>query len=279
VKESICGIIINPHPLWVFLDFTIKMELNKIYCMDCLEGLKKIPDNSVDLIVTDPPYNTGMTAENITRKDTTNTRFYSKKSPIWLGNFFHDSYTDEEYIDLVRNCCIQLFRVLKENKAGYVYINWKMLGKWLDELKSSGFIVKNVIIWDKLVHGLNYQNYAYKYEMIIYFVKGRFQLNNKRPQDMNNYFYSDIWRIQRDLGKQDNIYSHETVKQIKVVRLPIEHASREGDLICDPFMGSGTTAVACKQLNRNFIGFEISQEYCDIANKRLSQGNLKEWVK
>ena len=59
----------------------------------------------------------------------------------------------------------------------------------------------------------------------------------------------------------------------------IKLSSNENDLILDPFMGSGTTAVACKQLNRNFIGFELSQKYCDIANNRLNQNNLKEWFK
>jgi site-specific DNA-methyltransferase (adenine-specific) len=70
---------------------------------------------------------------------------------------------------------------------------------------------------------------------------------------------------------------HPTQKPLDVIRKLIIHHSKEHDLICDPFMGSGTTAVACKQLNRNFIGFEISQEYVNIANERLKQTNLREW--
>jgi len=237
-------------------------ELNKIYNMDCLEGLKQIPDNSVDLIVTDPPYNTGI-------KKTTKGR---------LKNFFNDKYDEREYERLVEEVCVSLYRVLKTNKAGYIYINWKSLGIWLYYLKKAGFAVKNVIVWDKVIHGLNYQNYAYTYELIIFFIKGIFKVNNKRIEDKNKKYYKDVWHISRKIDNEPDS-KHETVKEIKVVKLPIIHGSNENDIVLDPFIGSGTTAVACKQLNRRFIGFEISKEYCDIVNKRLEQSNLKEWLK
>lgn len=226
-------------------------ELNKIYNEDCLEFMKRLPDESIDLILTDPPYNTGMTA---------------KSSSTRLKNFFDDSYTEEEYLELIRGGVSQMFRILKNNRAIYLFINWKELGTWIKEMKRVGFSVKNCIFWDKVIHGLNYMNYAYTHEFIIFATKGNFLPKHK---ENNSPYWKDIWSIQRSQdSNQDNTH-HETVKNMDVISIPIIHASEKNDLIFDPFLGSGTTAIACKQLKRNFIGCEISKEYCDIAQRRL----------
>ena len=235
------------------------MEVNKVYCGDCLEEMKKLPDESVDSIITDPPYNTGM-------------KEVSGKAR--LCHFFDDNLSKEDYKNLIDNSCREFFRVMKQNTGGYIYINWKKMQLWIDYLQKYGFLVKNVIVWDKVVHGLNYQNYAYTYELIIYFTKGKPNLNNKSPEDNSKGFYRDIWKIKRDMGKSDNIDIHETVKQISVVRLPILHITNKNNLILDPFAGSGTTGVACKQLGRNYILIEKEQKYVDIINKRLKQQTL-----
>lgn len=221
-----------------------------------------LPDESVDMILTDPPYNTGMTAKtpeafSLRRKG---------KTP-WMGNFFNDSYTDEEYLSLVSRSCHAMYKVLKPNKGAYVFINWKKLGIWIECLENAGFKVKNCIVWDKVIHGLNYQNYAYTHEFLIFAVKGDFFPNNKQGGE----FYKDVWNISRRIDNRTDGNHHETEKEIKVIRIPIKHASNEGDIVLDPFMGSGTTALACKQLKRNFIGFELNEEYCKIANKKLAQ--------
>lgn len=249
-----------------------EFELNKIYCMDCLEGLKRIPDNSVDLVLTDPPYNTGMGSKVTSPDNHPTVRFSSNstKKP-WLFGFFNDNISKEDYDKLVTSCCNEFYRILKDDKCAYIYINWKMLGLWLDRLSGVGFNIKNVIVWDKRVHGLNYQNYAYTYELIIYAVKGMFKLNNKRCNDLRDGTFKDVWNIQRKISTSTEEGHHETEKLMKVVNIPIIHASKEGDIVLDAFVGSGTTAVACKQLGRKFIGFEISPEYCKIAEKRLAQ--------
>jgi len=245
-----------------------EFELNKIYCMDCLEGLKKLPDNSIDLVVTDPPYNTGMVEKKVDKRKTKKPRLFS---------FFNDSYTNEDYLKLIETCCNNFYRILKENSTGYIYMNWKKLGLWLEFLEKAGFSVKNVIVWDKVIHGLNYQNYAYTYELIIYFVKGKPILKNKSIEDKRKGYFKDVWNIQRKISNETNEFHHETQKLLKIVKIPIIHSSNEKDIVLDPFMGSGTTAVACKQLGRNFIGFEISKKYCEMANKRLAQQTLDEF--
>ncbi len=236
---------------------------NKVICGDCLELLKEIPDESIDAIVTDPPYNTGMQKVDL-----------KPNQKAWLSGFFDDNYTDEDYLKLIKGTLKELFRILKNNKGGYIYMNWKKMGLWINELNNVGFNVKNVIVWDKKVHGLNYQNYAYTHEFIIFFTKGKFFPSNKSLEDKRNGYFKDVWNIQRKIENNSKEGHHETEKLLKVVKIPIEHSTNKGDIVIDPFLGSGTTAVACKQLGRNYIGFEISQEYVDMANKRLEQGVL-----
>lgn len=235
------------------------LETNQVYNIDCLEGMKQINDKSVDLILTDPPYNTGMTS------------IVSNSDGLRLKNFFDDDYTVDEYDNLVMNFCEHSFRILKDDRACYVFINWKSLGIWLNHLSKAGFVIKNVIVWDKIVHGLNYQNYSYTYELIIFCVKGNFRPRNKNLKDINDGFYKDVWHLQREINF---VSDHETVKPIELLRIILCHASFEGDIVFDGFFGVGSTGVACKQLKRVYIGMEVSKEYCDIAVKRLSQTQL-----
>jgi DNA modification methylase len=118
---------------------------------DCTKRLAEIEDGAVDLVLTDPPYNTGMTARNATR----------------LQNFFHDAYAPEDYRTLARTVARECYRILKDDRACYVFMNWRSLGVWLDALSAAGFRLKNLIVWDKVVPGLNSQNYAHTQELLI----------------------------------------------------------------------------------------------------------------
>lgn len=219
---------------------------------DCRERLPRLAAASVDLIVTDPPYNTGMSAGG--------TR---------LRHFFDDSMSRDDYRQLAREVSVQLFRVLKPNRGAYVFIGWKSLAVWLDAMSESGFRVKNVIVWDKIVHGLNYQNYAYTHELLIFAVKGTFRPRNHTPPDDS---YRDVWHVRRTMNnaRSDRAH-HETVKPWEVIRRPIEHASEVGDLVLDPFVGSGTTCVVAKTLGRRYIGMERDADYFRVALRRVHQ--------
>ena len=131
---------------------------------------------------------------------------------------------------------------------------------WLEAIKKAGFNVKNCIIWDRVVHGLGdlKGGYAPTYDMIIFATKERHILKGRRPKD--------VVRVKRvDADK----LVHPTQKPIELIRQLIVNSSNKQDIVLDCYSGSGVVAVACKQLNRNFIGFEISKEYCDIAENRL----------
>jgi DNA modification methylase len=218
---------------------------------DCREFLPALPSDSVDLVLMDPPYNTGLNDKSGTR----------------LTQFFDDALPANEYHALAAAVTSEAFRVLCPDRAAYVFINWKSLGLWLASLSSAGFRVKNTIVWDKLRHGLNWQNYAYTYELLIFATKGKLRSRNR-----NDDAFRDIWRIPRHREHSRRAATHhETVKPLELLRLPIEHASRPGELVLDPFAGSGSTGVAARMLERMFLGIERDPTYCQLAKQRIAE--------
>jgi len=205
--------------------------------MDCLEGLKRMSDNSVDCIITDPPYGINYLSNH-----------YKNGNP-------HKPIENDDKLFIPID---ELWRVLKPNGAIFVFFSHKV--PLIDKR------VKNTIIWVKnnWTAGDLYSDFGNQYECIAFMPKEQFKLKSKR--------YSNIWKFDR--VSPDKL-KHPTQKPTSIIRRMIESSTNENDLILDPFMGSGTTAIACKELNRKYIGFEISPEYCEIANKRLNQETIK----
>ena len=222
-------------------DLVRKMELNKIYNMDCFEGMKLLEDNSVDLVLTDPPYGINYYSG-----------YYKKGNP-------HKPIENDDTLFIPID---KLWRVLKPTGAMFIFYSHKV--PLIDKR------IRNIIIWVKnnWSAGDLYKDFGNQYECIAYMPKEKFKIHSKR--------YSNVWKFDRISA--GNLL-HPTQKPESIIRRLIKIATETGDLVLDCFMGSGTTAVACKQLGRNFIGFEISEEYCKIANKRLEQENLNNFVK
>jgi len=223
------------------------IERNKIYCMDCLEGMKQIEDNSIDLLITDPPYSTPII-----------TAFGRKK----VKNY-GDLSIQKHFIQLIVN---EFRRISKQDGRGYIFCDdnyYPIIHQTLYECPSI-----QLLIWDKGRIGMG-RPYRKQHELIAHFrKKGKGVLNTTQTKKS----YSTILKYP---VIPSNKRLHGAEKPIKLISDIIFADSKEEDLVLDPFMGSGTTAVACKQLNRNFIGFEINQKYVDIANKRLAQETLK----
>lgn len=222
-------------------DVTLEKYLNKITQGDCLELMKELPYNSIDLIVTDPPY--GINWQSSRRIATE--RF--------------DYIKGDESVDV--RWLFDAYRVLKYGGAVYSFLRWDVLKDWQTGFINANFKIKSCLVWDRIIHGLGDLNGAYapQYDNIIFAVKGKHQLRNrKRPRDVLRYQRVDHNKI-----------IHPTQKPIGLIKYLVINSSDIDDIILDPFIGSGTTAVACKQLNRNFIGFDISKEYCEIARKRI----------
>ena len=220
-----------------------EFELNKIYCMDCLEGLKKIPNDSIDLIVTDPP-------------------FFMKLDHFKTRKRFQQTFSDVNIIEYffsdVLNECKRILR-----KGGRIYcfcdgqsypLFWYLMFQFCKSVRP--------LIWDKKT-SINGYSWRHQHELIIFA-----EMPEAKPVPSGD---GDILRFN---AVKVDIRQHPAEKPLELISEFIKKSSNKESIVLDFFMGSGTTAVACKQLGRRFIGFEISPEYCEIANKRLEQETL-----
>lgn len=210
--------------------------VNKILCGDCLEVMKGIPDNSIDLLVTDPPY------------FLPNTQFRPEMrlaSRMW-SNFSFAQTAFEQYLKL-------FLLKAKEDFEFYLFTD-EVSYPVVYPILYSHFYQSKLIVWNKKSIGLG-GKWRRQFELIIYSFRGKPKRNGS---------HADILDCKRVRNKE-----HPYEKPIEVVKQIIELS--HSDLVLDPFLGIGTTAVACKQLNRRFIGIEINPDYCKIARKRLME--------
>lgn len=210
-----------------------------------------------DMVFTDPPYNTGMTGEGKGSK--TPWKGYEKKNgSTWLSHMFNDSYTPEEWDAFLSDVFTNYYTVTKGDAAFYVCIDWRRVADIRRHMEKS-LHVSNVIVWDKIVHGLG-SDYKYTYELIVVGKKGKPEIRSHTNDE-----YRDIWHIQRKVGKNED---HATAKPIELCARPIRHASKQDDIVLDLFGGSGSTLIACEQLNRKCYMMELDPKYCDVIVSR-----------
>lgn len=211
---------------------------------DCLEVIKSISDNSVDLVLTDPPY-------NISQKNNFHTM---NRAGIDFGEW-DKKFDLFSYIDDVS-------RVLNKNGSFIVFNAWKNLGDIARYAESKGFDTKDMIRLEKTnpMPRNRDRRYITDYECAIWFVKHNAKwIFNRQSKTYERPKY--VGSIETKL--------HPTQKNLGLMEWLILIHSNKNNTILDPFMGSGTTGVACKNLNRNFIGIELNEEYFNIAMERI----------
>ena len=232
------------------------MEVNKIYNEDCLLGLKKIPDNSIDLVLIDPPYDICTTG--------------GKKG---TGRLAKDMMKLEKELinnDLVNSFDIrildELIRVMKGINI-YIWCNARQIPMYIKYFNLELKCKLEIVIWGKTNPMPLYSNkYMNDKEYCLYFRNGG-HCKPKNYEDAKSIYLSTI------NVKDKKLYEHPTIKPLKLIRKLVRNSSKENDIVLDCFLGSGTTAVACILENRKYIGFEINKKYFDIANKRISEIN------
>lgn len=234
------------------------MELNVIYKEDCLKGLSKIEDKSVDLIFTDPPYYQ-YRAGNLKGL---------KNHKDLITEFKFDGFkSEEEYLSFMEKVIVQLFRVSKDGASGYLWCGDDYVSFLSRIIEKVGFQFRKVIHWHKTnpFPAISTRKmFANSMELMIHFSKGSPKTwNFKDVNEMHNFIEVPIC-----MGKERT--EHETQKPLKVCVPFIEISSNVGDVVLDPFMGSGTTAIASLLLERNFIGFEIEDRYCKVIRQRFN---------
>ena len=209
---------------------------------DSFLAIKEIEDNSIDLIITDPPYGINFTKG-----------YKSGSKELVHGD---DGFSVMVFVDELMR---EFKRILKPESAIYVFTRFDVFPYWWLKMKNH-FDTKNQIIWFKGGGGMGdlKGNFSFNYESIIYATNGKHQIRGKRD--------GSVWQI----GKCKQEY-HETQKPVDLIRKIISHSSDEGDLVFDPFMGSGTTGVACIAEDRGFLGIEMVKENYEIAKKRVGR--------
>jgi site-specific DNA-methyltransferase (adenine-specific) len=222
------------------------LELNRIYAMDCIEGMAMIPDGSIDLILTDPPFNISMKS---------NFHTMGRKG-VDFGEW-DKGFDQRTWLSLA---CDKV----KKGGSAVVFNDYKNIGIMNDVFTEKGFVVKELLIWRKSNPMPRNRDrlYVTSVEVALWAVKGKgWTFNRQRETYENAIFESPIVNHKQRY--------HPTQKPESIITELIKIHSNEGDVIFDPFMGSGTTAAAAARLNRNFVGFEIDPEYVRIANQRL----------
>lgn len=237
--------------------------INKNICGDCLEVMKKIPGDSIDLVVTSPPYN----LKNSTGNGMKDGRGGKWSNAALLEGYSHhdDRMPHNEYVKWQRDCLNEMMRVINDGGAIFYNHKWRVQGGLLQDRQDivGEFPVRQIIIWRRK-GGINF-NPGYflpTYEVIYLIAEPKFKLAPKANA------HGDVWEFTQDMNNP-----HPAPFPVALIERII--SSTKAKIILDPFMGSGTTAVVAKGLGRNFIGIDISPQYCKMADGRLEKNKRK----
>jgi len=223
-----------------------------IYNEDSFNYLKKIPDNFIDFILTDPPY-------NLSQYSTGNIKFN------WRSDINNDLAEWDKNFDPAK-VKDDFVRILKPTGNIFAFCSYNLIGKW-HEIFDPIFDTFQFFIWHKTnpVPKFRKAGFLNSCEMIVCMWNKGHTWNFGEQNEMHNFFECSICMGPERLNNP----KHPTQKPIRLLRHLIKIASNEGDIVLDPFMGVGSAGVASLELNRRFIGIEIEKEYFDAAEKRL----------
>ena len=231
--------------------------INQIICGDCIQVMQEIPDEFIDLVVTSPPYNLKNSTGN-GMKDGRGGKWAN--AALQKGYSHHDdSMPHDQYIEWQRKCLTEMYRTLKETGAIFYNHKWRVQDGLLQDRQDIvlGFPVRQIIIW-KRKGGINFNKgyFLPTYEVIYLIAKQKFILAPKANA------HGDVW----EFGQESN-NTHPAPFPVSLIERVI--SSTTAETVLDPFMGSGTTSVASKMLGRDYIGIDISPEYCENARRRI----------
>ena len=255
------------------------MNLDIIYNASS-ESMTEVPDSSVDLVVTSPPYNIDIKYGNKTEKG----KILESK-----GVKYNDNLSEDSYRSMLSTVFTECKRVLKPNGSAWINIKNRCIDGvllppfWIQDFFSDMYL-KNLIIWNFDWGGSTNRRFAPRYEFVFWFVKNKnhytFNLDsvmvpalNYRPDRYKTQLKNptDVWRISMVSGNFEERTAHPAQYPEELIERIILTGTNEGDIVLDPFMGSGTTAAVAKKLSRHYLGYETVEEYCQIAEDRLKK--------
>jgi modification methylase len=241
--------------------------LDKIVCGDCLELMKKIPDGSIDLVVTSPPYN----LKNSSGNGMKDGRGGKWKNAALISGYatYNDCMPHDEYAKWQRECLTEMLRIIPDNGCIFYNHKWRVQNGLIQDRQDivSGFPVRQIIIWRRS-GGINFNKgyFLPTYEVIYLIAKPRFQLAPKANR------HGDVWEFSQEMGNP-----HPAPFPLELIERCI--SSTTAKTVLDPFMGSGTTGLAAIKLGRHFVGLELSEQYCEMARSRIENSGSFESFK
>jgi len=257
------------------------MQLNALYNNDCLKVLQdktKIEHSSIQLVFADPPYNLSGNGLKLVGNKT--------GGDYYMVNEDWDKMEFEEYKNFTHNWIALCKKALKPNGSIFIACSYHNIGECMMGLKENGFEIKNIITWHKTnaMPNLTRRVLTHTTEFVIWGVKGKGwifnyevlkELNPEKRKDGANKQMRDVWSMPLVQGKErlkeegSNKALHPTQKPEELLKRIILGFSNEGDIILDPFAGSGTTPYIAKKYKRNYIAIEKKQKYFEAMKKRL----------
>ena len=233
------------------------IELDKIYNMDCLEGMKQIPNNSVDLIITDPPY------EFVGNKE----KYGGRGAFGSIGREYHSELENAGIIGGFDRSAImeECKRIMKKVNI-YIWCSKEQIKWYLNFFDDYNM---ELLSWHKTNPIPTCCNkYLSDTEYLLFFrekgVKLYGDFNSKKK-----YWLQPVNKTDKEL------YGHPTIKPLNIIRTLVLNSSLEEQIVCDPFMGSGTTAVACMLANRRYLGFELNKDYYNKSMERINKEKMQ----
>ncbi len=231
------------------------MNTNIIYYENCITGIpERIAPNSIDLIIADPPF-------GIKFNDQGNQ--YNRKSEFVVKGY--NEISQDNYSDFTKAWIKAIFPILKETGSAYIFSGWTNLKDILIAIDEVGFQTINHLIWKYQFGVFTKKKYVTSHYHILFVVKNpkKYYFNK-----IDNY-PEDVWEIKREYLPGEKKNSTKLPEQL--VEKLLSYSSQENDVVLDPFMGNGTTAVCCIKLNRNYLGFEINPQAKTIIQNNIEK--------
>lgn len=234
---------------------------DKIDYSDCISGMKNLPEECVDLIIADPPFGIDFSGKE---------NQYNRKSDLVSDGYIeilenYDTFS-QQWID-----CLP--RIMKETSSAYIISGWTNLDAILNAIKRSNLIVVNHIIWKYQFGVFTKRKFVSSHYHILFVVKN----DKKYFFNRFEYYPEDVWEISREYAPGQ--IKNGTKLPDELVKRFINFSSQPGDLVFDPFMGNGTTAVCSKGLYRHYFGYELNSKMLSVHQQNLDRINLGEWYK
>ena len=250
------------------------ISFNNIYNCDCIQGMKSIPKNKIDLVITDPPFAINFRAKKA--------NYNRKQSHVLEG---YNEISAENYYDFTLEWMSQVHRILKESGSMYLFSGWNNLKEILMAIDDVGFHLVNHIIWKYQFGVVTKNKYVTSHYHCLYVCKNekkrkffpfkRFSKNAK-SEDGHSLHYQDkedVWEIKREYWTGET--KTPTKLPAEIIEKILFYSSKKNDIVFDPFLGSGQVAVVSKIHERRFCGFEVVKDYYKFAKKRLDENTYR----